>query len=121
MRRILVVLLLSLLPFQFVWGAAAGYCLHEQGAGVKHFGHHAHKHQSKGLKVAGESTADKKNVTCDDDPDCPGCHLTCVSPVMGAAALFSPEPGASPRAAPSNEQPAYIPSAIERPNWTLAA
>jgi len=113
--------MLSLLPFQFVWGAAASYCQHEQGAGVRHFGHHAHKHQGKVLKVAGESASDSKNFTADDDPDCAGCHLSCVSPVMQAAAWFSPEPRASLRAAPSNEQPAYIPSVIERPNWSLAA
>ncbi|MBI2750463.1 MAG: hypothetical protein HYX43_14355 [Burkholderiales bacterium] len=121
MRRVLVIFMLSLLPFQFVWGAAASYCQHEQGVGVRHFGHHVHKHQGKVLKTSGESTSDKKTIAGDDDPDCASCHLTCVSPVLHTAQWVSSEPGAPLHAAPSSEQPAYIPYAIERPNWTLAA
>ena len=45
MRKVMVMLLLAVLPFQFVWGAAAAYCQHEQGSEVTHFGHHFHKHQ----------------------------------------------------------------------------
>lgn len=120
MRRVLVILMFSLLPFQLVWGAAASYCQHEQGAGVRHFGHHVHKHQGKVLK-AGDSTPDKKNIAGDDDPDCASCHLTCVSPVMHTDAWFSADTSAALRPAPSSEQPLYIPYSIERPNWTLAA
>ena len=47
MRKVMVMLLLAVLPFQFVWGAAAAYCQHEQGSEVTHFGHHFHKHQAK--------------------------------------------------------------------------
>ena len=113
--------MLSLLPFQLVWGAAASYCEHEQGAAGRHFGHHVHEHAGKVLKASGESTPDKKNFTGDGDPDCASCHLTCVSPVMHTAVWLSPEPGSPMRAAPSNERPPHIPYAIERPNWTLAA
>lgn len=121
MRRVLVILMLSLLPFQSVWGAAASYCQHEQGAGVRHFGHHVHKHQGKVLEASGESTPDKKSIAGDDDPDCASCHLTFVSPVMHTAVWFSSEL-AEPMLAPlSSEQPPYIPNAIERPNWSLAA
>jgi hypothetical protein len=120
-RRLIVILMLSLLPFQFVWGAAASYCQHEQGAGVSHFGHHVHKHQGKALKAAGESTPDNKNTAAGDDPDCATCHLSCVSPMMHTAVWFSSELGEPMLATPSGEQPPYIPNAIERPNWTLAA
>jgi hypothetical protein len=120
MRRILVILMLMLLPFQFVWGAAAGYCQHEQGADVGHFGHHVHKHQGKMLK-AGDPTPDKKNIAGSDDPDCASCHLTCVSPVIQTAVWFSTELGADLGAEPSSQQPPYIPYSIERPNWALAA
>lgn len=121
MRRILVILVLSLLPFQLVWGAAASYCRHEQGADVRHFGHHVHKHQGKVLKVSGESTPDNKNFTADDDPDCASCHLTCVSPVMHTAVWFSSDLAEPMTAALSSNQPPYVPNTIERPNWTLAA
>lgn len=115
-RRVLVILMLSLLPFQLVWGAAASYCQHEQGAGVGHFGHHAHKHQGNGLKAPGESTPGKKSIAGDDDPDCASCHMGCVSPLTHTAQWFSPEPDAPLRAAPSGEQPPYIRYEIERPN-----
>lgn len=112
--------MLSLLPFQFVWGAAASYCQHEQGAGVGHFGHHAHKHQGKVVKASGESP-DKKLVVGDDDPDCASCHLSCVSPVMHSATGFASEPGESLRASPTGGHPPHMPCSIERPNWILAA
>lgn len=121
MRRILVILMLVLLPFQFVWGAATSYCQHEQGAGVGHFGHHVHKHQGKVLKV-GEPTPDTKTITSYGDLDCASCHLTSVSPVvMHTAVRFSSELSAAPSAALSSQQPLYIPHSIERPKWTLAA
>ena len=112
--------MLALLPFQFVWGAAASYCQHEQGAGAGHFGHHVHKHQSKTLNASSESTPDKKNVV-DDDPDCASCHLSCVSPVTQATPTFASDPAEPLRAAAARGYPAHIPYSIERPNWTLAA
>lgn len=120
-RRFIVILMLSLLPFQFVWGAAASYCQHGQGAGVSHFGHHVHKHQGKALKAAGESTPDNRNTAAGDDTDCATCHLSCVSPMMTTAMWFSSEVAEPMLAAPSSAQPGYIPSVIERPNWILAA
>lgn len=113
--------MLSLLPFQFVWGAAASYCQHEQGASVRHFGHHAHKHQGKVVKASGESSPDKKVVVGDDDPDCASCHLSCVSPVTHSAAGFASDPSEPLRAAPTSGYPPHMPYAIERPNWTLAS
>lgn len=121
MRRILVILLFSLLPFQVVWGAAASYFQHEQGAGARHFGHHVHKHQGKMLKASSEPTADRKSLAGADDSDCAICHLTCVTPVMHTAVWLGSEPGAPLRAAPNSEQPPYIPNTIDRPNWALAA
>lgn len=112
--------MLSLLPFQFVWGAAASYCQHEQGVGVRHFGHHDHKHQGKVLKASPDSP-DKKLVAGDDDPDCATCHLSCVSPVMHSEMGLSTHPGEPLLTAPTGAYPPHIPYTIERPNWTLAA
>ncbi len=50
MRKVLALLLISLLSLQASWAAAASYCLHEQGAAAKHFGHHEHQHD---LHVSG--------------------------------------------------------------------
>ena len=70
MRRLLLILLLFWLPFQFAWGAAAGYCQHEQTAQVNHFGHHPHAHQGKLTHASGDATPDKKSALAGDDPDC---------------------------------------------------
>ena len=120
LRRALIIFMLSLLPFQFVWGAAAGYCKHEQGASAKHFGHHVHQHAGKSLKAAGESSPDKKNVSCADDPDCVNCYLSGASPVMHIAVAFIGELGAPLLAARTQEHPTHFAHAIERPKWTLA-
>lgn len=44
MRKVLAILLISLLSLQASWAAAASYCRHEQGAAARHFGHHEHSH-----------------------------------------------------------------------------
>ncbi|EER60247.1 conserved hypothetical protein [Acidovorax delafieldii 2AN] len=122
MRRFLILFLLALLPFQFVWGAAASYCQHEQAQGVRHFGHHVHKHEGKLLKAASDnSTADRKNIAGDDDPDCASCHLSCVPPLVQAVVVVGVDVGELLRALPGIARTPYIPSPIERPNWTLAA
>lgn len=113
--------MISLLSFQFVWGAAAGYCQHEQGVNVSHFGHHAHKHQGKVLKAGADSSLDKKSAVADLDPDCASCHLSCVSPVLYTAVTCFTVAGEPLRAAPVSGHPSHIPYVIDRPNWTLAA
>lgn len=112
--------MLSLLPFQLVWGAAASYCQHEQGAGVQHFGHHVHKHQGKSLKSAGQNAADSKSLIGDDDPDCATCHLTCVSPLTQTPVIVPAYAAEAIHTAFVNVHPRHVPYVIERPNWTLA-
>lgn len=121
MRRAIVIFMLSLLSSQFVWGAAAGYCQHEQGAAIGHFGHHDHKHQGKVNKTAAATTPDGTAGVGDEDPDCASCHLSCVSPVTHGIARPASDPGKALPAAPGSAHPARIPCVIERPNWALAA
>jgi hypothetical protein len=52
MRKLLALLLISLLSLQASWAAAASYCRHEQGPAAKHFGHHEHQHESAALTTA---------------------------------------------------------------------
>ena len=60
--------LMIVLPVQFTWAAASGFCGHESGIAAKHFGHHEHKHsgqaQTKETKAASLSHA-----------DCEMCHF----------------------------------------------
>lgn len=57
MRRILLICLIVLLPFQTVWSAAAAACAHEQTNADSHLGHHeAHHDESPNTAHTDEST-----------------------------------------------------------------
>ncbi|MDR7336195.1 MAG: cation efflux protein, CzcI family [Roseateles sp.] len=120
MRKALVIFLLGLLSFQLVWGAAAGYCRHEQDVEVSHFGHHVHKHQTK----AG-SSPDGANSPVDnlngEDADCMACHL--CGPSLVGVVYDAPHPAGVSHAVASAEKDhsrLLIP-AIYRPNWVAAS
>lgn len=74
MRRLLLILLTIVLPFQFAWAGAAAYCQHEAEApyagSVRHFGHHEHHHS------ADVKTADGQKAL--DDIDCGICHIASI-------------------------------------------
>lgn len=117
MRRCVVILLLMLLPFQFAWSAAAGYCAHETEVNVKHFGHHVHVHK------AGKAVDSNKHVggLSAPDDDCSACHLSAptLPPAMPVVAL--PGPQLVPPVVTVTLPPSAIPDTPERPNWSLAA
>lgn len=72
MRRMLLIFLMCLLPFQWSWAAAASACEHESHQ-ASHFGHHEHEHRDAGQanhEADGESPAD----LADSHPDCATCH-----------------------------------------------
>ncbi len=72
MRRLLAILMLTLLPLQFSWAAVASYCMHERApAQSQHVGHHEHKHEASNLP----SKADDGLQASDTfDVDCCLCH-----------------------------------------------
>ena len=115
MRRRIAILLLILLPFQFTWSVAAGFCMHETGAAAKHFGHHFHVHHAG---KDGKAAAPAGQVV---DNDCAACHLDGPSlppalPLIStsqAPAVFETSVVIAPLSAP--------PSLPERPNWTSPA
>ena len=117
MRRHLILLLLALLPYQFVWGAAAAYCGHESGTEVSHFGHHAHKHQSKAAPSTDDCTPDNAGSPLVDDADCDYCHSGCGHAL--ALALPTVAALAAPRLiAIATPIPLLaLPALIERPDW----
>ncbi len=107
MRKALIIFLLVLLPFQFVWGAAAGYCQHEQGQAVHHFGHHFHKH----------SSGDKAKQLIGDDADCVACHV--ASAPVATNIEVSPAPADVLRVLAlvlQDHSRLMVPS-IDRPKW----
>jgi hypothetical protein len=117
-RRILAIVLLAFLPFQFSWAAVASYCGHEEPVGAAHFGHHAHQHHAEpgaDLETAAEATGDKAPGAI--DLDCGHCHGTCSAmpalPAVLPGALSTAHPGATVDAACG----AHAPTRPERPKW----
>ncbi len=114
MRRWLSILLLVLLPFQFSWSVAAGYCGHESSPSVQHIGHHVHQHT--------DGSADKSEAPSKlaPDTDCGTCHLSATQSVPAkAVALNAPaaqvlDTGMAPRFS------SRAPDHPDRPNWRIA-
>lgn len=136
MRKVLAILLISLLSLQASWAAAAGYCRHEQGAAARHFGHHEHQHlqkhaghvadasqsgHSSDSAVSADSADSLSATIAGADLDCSVCQATALigvpsapvlsasdAPVLSAAVLIQHQPPAVPQPRP------------ERPNWFAA-
>jgi hypothetical protein len=114
MRRWIAILLLTLLPFQFSWSAAAVHCEHETGAAAQHFGHHFHSHTST-AKGQHESSS-----TLKADGDCPECaHLANSVPLPAAMPVVRvPASRDPPATVVAGSPPSAPPSRPERPNWS---
>ena len=116
MRKIIAILLLSLLPLQASWAAVAGYCQHEQGAATRHLGHHEHQHHQT-QKAASDEASSPINAAA--DLDCSlghagGLVAMLTEPSLSAATLPVADLAASIDPPPSSA-PLDLP---ERPNWS---
>lgn len=117
MKRLLAIILLVLLPLQFNWAAATGYCLHESGVTAKHSDHHSHDHQAADQHESDADVASSAGV----HHECATCHLVC------AAALTSDL--ATPVAATEKDRPfdnrvnfsRTLTERPERPQWPTLA
>lgn len=116
-RRLFLIFLLLVVPFQLSWGAAATYCKHESNPAVSHFGHHVHKHAVSGE----ESKFSPAKLQAGADNDCPLCQLAGIG--------FAPTPEAplalaltsvDAEAALKPSRPSLRPSPPERPQWQRA-
>jgi hypothetical protein len=117
MRRILLIVLLIVVPFQLSWGAAAAYCRHESNPVVSHFGHHAHQHAASSM----ESKSSPAKLQLGADSDCTFCQVAGIG--------FAPTPESS-QALPLGSvdavaklkasMPSLHPPPPERPQWQCA-
>lgn len=81
-KKLFLILLLAILPYQFSWAVAGAYCQHEQGTASQHFGHHAHQHEAKADAPEGKAGMGKLHS------DCSSCHgAGCVVFVTALPAL----------------------------------
>ncbi len=139
MRKLIAILLISLLSLQASWAAAASYCRHEQGAAARHFGHHEHQHAPQLIKPSGESgtlsiaaqAGENGHLGAADDGvaasqtttdlDCSVCHAHALS---GMPSTVAPSvldvPDFSVAALSQHQPPSVSHPRPERPNWSVA-
>lgn len=114
MRKLLLIMLMFVIPYQFAWAGAAAYCSHESDAtGTPHFGHHQHVHAT--CKADTKASQGKKLT---DDRDCGSCNLNAslnylTDATQFTAVLHSFEAALSP---PIPKIPPPF-AAPERPQW----
>lgn len=113
MRRIFVYLLLIVMPLQFTWAAASGYCGHETGIAAKHFGHHEHKH-------AGQAQQKETKAASLSHADCEMCHFGCSVPCVSMLVTADSPPSQEVFTEPL-EHASHIPPLPERPDRSRAA
>jgi len=114
MRRRLVVFILLVLPFQFIWAAAAPYCAHETAAAAsKHPGHHQHIHQggSDVAKAGDDGAGSGTNHT-----DCASCHAGAAATLPLPAADLTATPREVLREPTGPHYRSHTPSGPERPD-----
>ena len=115
-----VVMLIIAIAGQLSWATVTAYCLHEQGLGAKHFGHHEHEHKNGDANsISEKSSSIKKSAphadcaTCSHhgslgmgDAQCPLALNDSLLSHVEAAELAPTSP--------------YL-SVPERPKWTHAS
>ncbi|MBL8278678.1 cobalt-zinc-cadmium resistance protein [Roseateles saccharophilus] len=114
MRRVIVYLLLIVLPLQFTWVAASGYCAHETGVAAEHFGHHDHKHSGTAHATEQSKAGSMTHADCDM------CHFGFSLPSLGVLATLE-APLTQFRSFEPLEPPSHIPALPERPARECAA
>ena len=115
MKRLLIILLLTILPIQYCWSMAAVYCQHEPDTAA-HFGHHGHQHQAQSDDGADKSKPVKVHS------DCEVCHHAVQASVPanggGVDAVIEATGHAPPGAW---RYLSHISEGPQRPNWLLVA
>jgi len=115
-KKLLLILLLTILPIQYSWSMAAVYCQHESET-TSHFGHHGHQHQSLSDEDGDHGGKPVKKA----HGDCEVCHHAVQASVPAADTPLMAA-GARTYASPLPSQYlSYIAEGPPRPNWTLVA
>lgn len=123
MKRLFLILLVALLPLQYVWAAAAAYCDHEAGAS-QHFGHHSH--QPHNGEQANAQPDDHAHPAKDHKPakvhaDCASCQFGHQATLPTASLAALPVARAAWPPAAVLLFTSYIADGPKRPDWTTPA
>jgi hypothetical protein len=110
LRRVVLLFMILLLPFQMSWAMAGAYCEHESGKAAQHFGHHDHVHTAP--------DSDQSSTKLKLDLDCSFHSHTAFQGVTTDSVLLSAAMnGAVQNATASFLHPHTIFDRPERPNW----
>jgi hypothetical protein len=109
-KKLLIILMLLVLPFQFSWATAAVYCQHEQGATAQHFGHHSHQHQGDA------DQSDHKGKLSQVHGDCGYCHAASPAFFFTSLQPVNVQPGSTQVASPVISFSSHIPDGPRRPD-----
>jgi hypothetical protein len=120
MRRLFALLLLALLPLQFVGAAVAPYCGHEVDAQAQHLGHHEHHHEGA-AEVEASSDATATLTQASSDMDCGHCHSSCCSMPAPAGPLVFHFSASPPVALIERIARSHVNTPPERPQWLCLA
>ena len=119
MHRLLAVLMLVLLPFQFSWAAVASYCMHERtSAQAQHVGHHEHKHETADLPNKAEQGLQAADTF---DVDCCLCHGLGIGVTHFFVSMKAPTVPASVVIQSALPLSGIAQSPPERPQWRSLA
>jgi hypothetical protein len=122
MHRWIVIALLTLLPFQFTWTAAASYCVHESDAQAQHVGHHEHQHQHHGDTTVDQGSGDLAgNTLGSGDLDCGHCHGNCSAMPAPGDVLMPLAIASHPVTLDEGIVRTVMHSPPERPQWAPLA
>ena len=113
-KKLLLILLLTILPIQYAWSMAAVYCQHEP-AKVTHFGHHGHQHQAQSDEDPDHSKPVKVHS------DCEVCHHAVQASVLKDTGVAVARAAGIHAAPPLSAYLSYISDGPRRPNWLLVA
>ncbi|MGV3655567.1 MAG: DUF2946 family protein [Noviherbaspirillum sp.] len=115
-KKLLLILLLTILPLQYSWAAAAVYCQHGQEHAA-HFGHHSHHHDGQPGKSDGDGQGGLKQF----HSDCEVCHFFGQAPLAAAMPVVGlPEPPVF-RAPPHDRFTSHVEEGPRRPDRRLVA
>jgi hypothetical protein len=114
-KKLILIFLLALLPFQFSWAAAAVYCQHEDEPASMHLGHHSHKHDAK------SDASEEADNQLAAHGDCGYCQLSSQSPFAVTMQDIVARIAWSGTSIPTLSFSSHIPDGPHEPDWRLAA
>lgn len=120
MRRLFIIFMILLMPFQSVWAVATAYCMHhEEGVAAQHIGHHAEEHPADDASSVGGSSDTQPDLgNMPQPPHSDDCHHYSVAGLLNDLPqtfhLTSAIPVHWDEQSPKPDTPI---TRIERPNW----